>query len=351
VSARCDWATIEAQVQAMKLSTVKLTCDPAARRFHGSTDNVARLTLDLAPLKPGESLAVELDDQKLDSVRWPDKGRLRLVREGDRWAVGKEAPASHKGPQRSGPFKDAFRNGMMFVYGTKGTKEENAWAYAKARYDAEVWWYRGNGAVDVIADTDFDSEPIWKGKLDGLDAEIKGLTGQIEAADQNADETKDPEKRATYLLEAQEKWNEKTQKVKERIALAAARDAERNRNVILYGHADSNAAWKALLGESPVQVRRGSVTIGDRTEKGDDLACVFVRPRPGSDVASVGVVSGTGPAGLRLTDRLAYFASGSGFPDVLVLGPEMLTRGSEGVRAAGFFGNDWGVKTGEFVWR
>ncbi len=43
---------------------------------------------------------------------------------------------------------------MVFVHGTKGTPEETAWALAKARFDAESFWYRGNGSVDVIADTE-----------------------------------------------------------------------------------------------------------------------------------------------------------------------------------------------------
>ncbi len=45
---------------------------------------------------------------------------------------------------------------VRFVYGTKGTKDENDWAYSKARYDAEVWYYRGNGAVDIVADKNFN---------------------------------------------------------------------------------------------------------------------------------------------------------------------------------------------------
>ena len=75
----------------------------------------------------------------------------------------------------------------MLVYGTGGNDEENAWAAAKARYDAEVFWYQGNGSVDVIADTAFDLK------------------------------------------------------------------ADLDRNVILYGHADMNAAWQPLLGTSPVR--------------------------------------------------------------------------------------------------
>jgi hypothetical protein len=38
---------------------------------------------------------------------------------------------------------------------TRGTPEENGWGLAKARYDAETFWYRGNGSVDVVPDTVF----------------------------------------------------------------------------------------------------------------------------------------------------------------------------------------------------
>ena len=102
-----------------------------------------------------------------------------------------------KNPGRNGPFKLAFQHHMMFVYGTKGTPEENAWAFTKARYDAETFWYRGNGSVDVVADSAFDS-------------------------------TK-----------------------------------ERDRSVILYGNADTNAAWGGLMAGSPVMVKNGQIRIGE----------------------------------------------------------------------------------------
>jgi hypothetical protein len=69
----------------------------------------------------------------------------------------KPSPAQ-KGPHRYGTFKEAFNKNMVFVYSTKGTKEENKWSVAKAKYDAETWYYRGNGAVDIIADKDFSLE-------------------------------------------------------------------------------------------------------------------------------------------------------------------------------------------------
>jgi hypothetical protein len=45
---------------------------------------------------------------------------------------------------------------MVFVYATSGNADENDWAENKARYDAETWYYRGNGAVDIISDRAFD---------------------------------------------------------------------------------------------------------------------------------------------------------------------------------------------------
>ena len=156
---------------------------------------------------------------------------------------------------------------------------------AKARFDAESFWYRGNGFIQIVQDVQFDP-------------------------------TRD-----------------------------------RDHNVVLYGNADTNAAWSALLGKGPVQVKSGSVLLGDRTTTGDDLGCLLVRPRPGSDVATVGAVCGTGIKGMRLTDRLPFFVSGVGYPDCVLFGPDALTKGLAGVKAAGFFGNDWSVEHGEFVWR
>jgi hypothetical protein len=286
VSAWCHWAGVEAQQTAFRPSWVKLAYNPSSRTFSGTTVNIVRLALDLGHLPPGREVRVDLDGQKLDPIPWPAKGaRVWLARAGEKWAAAGEPSPALKGPHRSGPFKEAFRNKVLFVYGTQGTPEENAWALAKARFDAETFWYRGNGSIDVIPDAGFDP--------------------------------------------------------------AATAD----RNVVLYGHAEMNGAWPKLLADSPVQVRRGAVTVGERAEKGDDLGCLFVRPRPGSDRALVGVVAGSGLPGLRVTDLMPVFVSGGAYPDCLVVGADMLTKGAAGLRGVGFFGNDWGVPTGEFRWR
>jgi hypothetical protein len=54
---------------------------------------------------------------------------------------------------------------------------------------------------------------------------------------------------------------------------------------------------------------------------------------------------------MRLTGRAPIFVSGAGLPDLLLWSAESLLKGVAGVRAAGFFGNDWSVGGGEFAYQ
>ena len=65
----------------------------------------------------------------------------------------------------------------------------------------------------------------------------------------------------------------------------------------------------------------------------------------------MGVVAGTGMVGLRLTERLPYFVSGVAYPDCTVFTGKNLSEGTAPILAAGYFGQDWGVETGEFLWK
>ncbi|MBN2317407.1 MAG: prolyl oligopeptidase family serine peptidase [Sedimentisphaerales bacterium] len=285
ISAWSHWVGIEDQIEHLTLSSVSIRVDPGRRRFVGTTDNVARLSLKLDILPGPEAINVKLDDQTLTDIPYPTKDKqIWLTRTNDQWAVSDKAVPSLKGPHRFGPFKTAFDHRMVFVFGTQGNEVENAWSRTKARFDAEQWWYQGNGSVDIIADVDFNP--------------------------------------AEYA----------------------------DRGVILYGNATTNAAWNQLLTDSPVQVSSQGVTIDGRRVTGDSLACLFLRPRPDSDVACVAAISGTDIKGMRLTDRLQYLFAGCNYPDCIVFGPEMLRKGPEGVRVAGVFGSDWSVKSGSFAW-
>lgn len=286
ISSTCHWATIAQQIEPYAYSAVDIDYQPAANRFQGTTNNVKMLGLLPAATIPDQPLTIKLDGDTLSLETIPaGQDRVWLQRSDTKWSLASTPSKAQKGPHRYGPFKEAFQHRMVFVVGTQGTPLENAWAQSKARFDAEQWWYQGNGAVDIIADSEFEAE--------------------------------------NYP----------------------------DRSVILYGNAKTNSAWSELLGESPVQVDRKGVNIGKRRVEGKDLACLFLRPRSDSDEACVAVVSGTGVTGQQLTNRLQYFLAGSNLPDCIILGLDMLHKGKGGIRVAGFFGTDWSVEKGDFVWQ
>lgn len=300
ISPSCYWLTVEAQQQSHVVSTVRVKLDLERRAITASTTNVRRMTLDLRAfaetprsreegspplLARDDVLTVELDGETLNAVPWPDADQLRLEWD-TKWKLATSSSSKlTKKTERAGPFKDAFRNKMVFVFGTSGSAEEQAWAFAKARYDAETFWYRGNGSVDVLPDYGFDPA------------------------------------------------------------------AKPERNVILYGNQSTNSAWQLVLPRCPIQVTKDRLEVGGRVLEGGDHACLFVYPRAGSDRASVGVVAGTGLAGMRATTQLPYFVSGVGYPDWTVFGADVYSKGSKGVVGTGFFGDGWELDPSQQAWR
>ncbi len=284
ISSRSRWLEILAQTRPLEYSQVVIEKDETGKVFKGTTENVARLTIDIPAVAAGGTVTIELDGSRVEAETASEAGPLYLERGERGWLIIGPPGAGQKGPHRSGGFKDAFRHGFVLVYGTRGDAAEDARAFGKARFDAEMFWVRGNAGIDVLPDTAFDP--------------------------------------AKY----------------------------KDRSVILYGNADTNAAWPQLLPGCPVEVRNGWARAGDKRYPGPDIAAYFVRPRPGSDVASVGVVAWTGPAGWVAASPGQYFISGAGFPDLMLFSAETLRSGTDGVRAIGWFGNDWSLERGDIVW-
>lgn len=169
ISSRSQWAIVEQQIQSLERSRIVLNLDPTQRRMTGTTENVRRLAIDvnmLAGALPNDeentNLNVVLDDQEIAcDLGDASPGRLMFVRSDTNWQLTHDAiPPREKQPARAGPFKEAFQNNMVFVYGTQGNADENAWAMAKARYDAETFFYRGNGSVEVWPDTDVSASSL-----------------------------------------------------------------------------------------------------------------------------------------------------------------------------------------------
>lgn len=287
MSAECGWLRIEQQERIREISEAHFQVDRAAKSFKGTTSNVAALVLRAAgfPKEESPAVSIEIDGQKLVGIRPSAFGQVFLVRREGRWSIGAIDHQRERHSRCTGPFKEAFRNGVVLIYGTKGNAEENAWSYARARFDAETFWVRGNGSVQMASDV-------------------------------------------SYI----------------------AKEDHFSANVILYGNQDTNSAFERFGVDKAVDLRRGALHVGGVQRQGEDLAVLCVRRRDASG-SLIGIVGGTGLVGMRLTGRVPYFVSGLHLPDLLVLTPEVLTKGPAGIAAAGFFGNDWSVKRGEVAWR
>ena len=287
-SSTCDWASITQQLRSLVPSRIDLQVEQTESgvQVSGTTQNVAALTLDPAhdDVQAGDVLIVALDGQPPFDAPGTNRVHLRKDDTGTWRSSGPPSPAT-KNPVRAGRLRSAWNHGVTLVYGTQGTQAERVWSWARARQDAERWWYRGNGLVEVVADVAFDP------------------------------------------------W------------------ADPDRGVIIYGNRDINGAWATLLADSPIQVNSIAVMAGDTTLRGDDLAAVVVRPRPGSDIASVAAIAGTGYAGQRLTATLPLFLAGVGWPDWMVLRDDVLEQGESAIEGAGFFGADWSLDGEQSRWR
>ncbi len=264
------------QIRALAPSRVRLS-RPEKGVPEIVTENVRALAFLRVPAA-GEPASVRIDGQDLPHSL-PETMWYTRAPDG-RWKGSRETPAG-KNPGVYGPFKDAFfGRRVTFVFGTGGTEEEDAWAFAKARYDAEQFAYRGNGAVRVIPDTE--------------------------------------------------------------------RDPGEEGNVVLYGNRDTNRAWAVLQPSCPIDVRRGSVRVGERRVEGEDLVCLFCCPTTTGNGAAV--VAPTGAAGARLAETVPYFTSGIAYPDWCVLRADLPEVGIAGVRAAGFFDAEWSLGD-DAAWR
>ena len=279
VSASNYWLSINQQIRLYEISQVKVVKSGDTIRLE--TDNVASVSFLISQLEFKGKPVIRVQENYIRTETGKD---ITLKFNQGHWQLSDGASHREKNPQRYGGFKLAFTNHMVFVYATQGSTEENEWYKNKARFDAETFWYRGNGSIDIIPDTDFTPE----------------------------------------------KYSE--------------------RNVIIYGNADNNLAWKQLLGNCPVQVKNGSIAFGDRVFDCESLGAFFIYPRPDSQTASVGVVAGSGTEGMKALYPNDYFSGITGFPDLLIFDVDWIKENLGSVIVSGFFGNDWSISQGDFVY-
>ena len=284
ISSSYHWASVEQQLHPLQLSRIQLKRNKIAKTITGTTENTRLLKLSFQDFTTNDLIKITLDGTAtVEFKKTNDRDSLFLVKENGIWVKAEPTATNAKGPHRYGTFKDAFNNNMVYVYGTTGTKEENEWSLGKAKYDAETWYYRGNGAIDIISDKEFSLEKY------------------------------------------------------------------KDRGIIIYGNKNSNAAWKLVLSDCPIQVERNKITTTGKTWEGDDLAAYFVWPLRNSAIASVAVIGGTGVKGMKAANANQYFAGASGFPDFMIYRLGMLQSGTGDMKMAGFYDNNWQLSETEYV--
>lgn len=159
ISSSYRWTAIEQQFYPLQYSRLQLKRNKNARTITGTTENVKILKLKLDQFGTNALIKITLDN--LETIEYITEGAqdsIYLEKRNNNWLMVNKPDLTQKGPDRYGTFKEPFNHRVIFVYGTKGNAAENKWNLDKARYDAETWYYRGNGAVDIIADKEFSSE-------------------------------------------------------------------------------------------------------------------------------------------------------------------------------------------------
>lgn len=150
VASRARWLEILCEQSPNSDARVTVTRDAADGVWRIQTANVVALAIDRAA-GPGADAVIELDGTRVDP---PSEGAgVRVaIRNAGGWTVGAAGTWTGKRPGVHGPLKEAFFRPFVFVVGTQGTAEENAAARDVAVYLANLWWWRGNGSVRIVAD-------------------------------------------------------------------------------------------------------------------------------------------------------------------------------------------------------
>lgn len=152
ISASDYWIKIEQQVSPYSFTNVKAAQDKDTIKVE-LAQNVALLVLDLPAMQFAASqVAIDIDGQRLTV---PANTAAKLALRDGKWTAIESIDKTQKYAERYGGFKQAFDNKVVLVYGTIGGPEDTEWNRNKARFDAETFYYRGNGSIEVIPDTEY----------------------------------------------------------------------------------------------------------------------------------------------------------------------------------------------------
>ncbi|MEI6864466.1 prolyl oligopeptidase family serine peptidase [Flavicella sp.] len=148
VSSNSHFITIHQQQKAFEVSSFEFSKEKSVEI---NTKNVSLLEIDTRPISD-TIVEISLNGE---IIKIEDKGIVFFEENNGKWNVSKAPSLKEKGPHRNGGFKDAFRNNVVLVYASNGSEFENEWYFNRAKFDAETFWYRANGKIQVVKDSEF----------------------------------------------------------------------------------------------------------------------------------------------------------------------------------------------------
>jgi dienelactone hydrolase len=135
------------------------------------TENIAKFTLHLSSelISPGE-INLRINGQGIkfslsgeESLTLRKEGRQFQLRKSSKQKLHQRPSGAkniNKSPAFSGPIKKAYFSPFILVYGTQGDSESTEINLHQARVEAQNWWWRGNGCVEIIPDIKVNSETL-----------------------------------------------------------------------------------------------------------------------------------------------------------------------------------------------
>jgi len=199
-----------------------------------------------------------------------------------KWVADNLCNSFYRRPDFRGPIKRAYFEPFIIVVGQSGSEEQNELNMDIARNLSQRWWYRANGRADIIPDS-----------------QVERIISHPEI------------------------------------------------NIILVGGPESNSLSAEFAEDLPMRLEANRIgLVGSQGEEvdfvqGEDLACQFVYRRPDCHYSLVHAIWGNSLTGMRLAGGLTCLYSGSDLPDFIIYDEDVRLYGFSGVRAAGFFNDQW----------
>jgi poly(3-hydroxybutyrate) depolymerase len=162
------WVTVDGLEHHWQRARVNAKRLPAENAVQVKTENVSRLTLDLAANDTGGQSGVEIDGQRIDGPRLPGKGttRVSLEKLDGKWRIAAPGSGATAGLRKvhglQGPIDDAFMEPFVIVRPTgKAVNEQvGAWTSKECDHAIDHWRKQFRGEAQVREDGQVSDEDI-----------------------------------------------------------------------------------------------------------------------------------------------------------------------------------------------